>query len=84
MWLQTLLKELKIPLPPVVRLWCDNLGATYLSANSVFHARMEHIEVDFHFVRERVALKLLDIWPIVSRYQLADGLTKALSKGLLL
>jgi hypothetical protein len=45
---------------------------------------MEHIEIDFHFVRENVALKLLDIWPIVSRDQLADGLTKALSKGLLL
>jgi hypothetical protein len=61
MWLQTLLKELKIPHPPAARLWCDNLGATYLSANPVFHARMKHIEVDFHFVRERVARKLLGI-----------------------
>jgi hypothetical protein len=59
MWLQTLLKELRISHPSAAWLWCDDLGATYLSANPVFHARMKHIEVDFHFVRERVARKLL-------------------------
>jgi hypothetical protein len=82
MWLQTLLKELRVTHHPVARLWCDNLGATYLLANHVFHARTKHIEVDFHFVRERVARRLLDIRPISSKDQLADGLTKPLGKGL--
>jgi hypothetical protein len=53
----------------------------YMSANTVFHARMKHIKVDFHFVQERATQKLLDIRPIASRDQLANGLTKALSKG---
>jgi hypothetical protein len=57
MCIQTLLDELGIPHPPTASIWCDNLGATYLSANSVFHARTKHIEVDYHFVREQVTQK---------------------------
>jgi len=77
MWVQKLLTELCIQHPTAARLWCDNLGAKYLSANPVFHARTKHIEIDFHFVRERVANKQLDIRFINSADQLADGFTKA-------
>ena len=77
-WVQSMLKELGIKNTPAPCLWCDNLGATYLSANPVFHARTKHIEIDFHFVRERVAQKQLDIRFIDSKDQLANGFTKAL------
>jgi histone deacetylase 1/2 len=78
MWVQKLLAELNAPHDRVARLWCDNVGAKYLSANPIFHARTKHIEIDFHFVRERVAQKLLDIRFIASGDQVADGFTKAL------
>ena len=76
-WVQNMLTELGISHPRAASLWCDNLGATYLSANPVFHARTKHIEIDFHLF-ERVAQKQLDIRFIHSKDQLADGFTKAL------
>jgi hypothetical protein len=78
-WIQVLLRELGIPQIRSPTLWCDNLGATYLSANPIFHRRSKHIEVDYHFVRERVAAKQLDIRPISTKDQLADAFTKPLS-----
>jgi histone deacetylase 1/2 len=78
-WVQSLLTELGVSQNRVACLWCDNIGATYLSANPVFHARTKHIEVDYHFVRERVARRLLDIRFVPSGDQVADGFTKSLS-----
>lgn len=77
-WLESLLGELGVLLNRIPCLWCDNLGATYLAANLVFHARAKHIEIDFHFVRERVTTKQLQIRLISTHDQLADGFTKAL------
>ena len=77
-WIKSVLGEFCVPQPRVVCLWCDNLGATYLSANPVFHVRTKHIEVDFHFVREHVANKLLEVRFIPSGDQVADGFTKPL------
>lgn len=79
MWVQTLLYELQISSPSTAKLWCDNMGARYLSFNPVFHARTKHIEVDYHFVRERIAQKLLEVNYVPTGDQVADGFTKALS-----
>jgi hypothetical protein len=78
-WIQVLLRELGIQQDRPPTLWCDNLGATYLSANPIFHRRSKHIEVDYHFVRERVASHQLDIRPISTKDQLADAFTKPLA-----
>jgi histone deacetylase 1/2 len=79
MWIQTLLKEIGIQVPATAKLWCDNLGAKYLSSNPVFHARTKHIEVDYHFVRERVLRRLLQIDFVPTGDQVADGFTKAIT-----
>lgn len=77
-WLQSLLGELGVFIATAPLLWCDNIGATYLAANPIFHARTKHIEVDFHFVREKVARKDLHIRYISTHDQLADIFTKPL------
>ena len=51
---------------------------TYLSANPVFYSQTKHIEIDYHFVRERVASKQLNIRFVPTGDQVADGFTKPL------
>ncbi|XP_019054011.1 PREDICTED: uncharacterized protein LOC109114964 [Nelumbo nucifera] len=50
LWINSLFRELGFSLSCSPTLRYDNIGATYLSANPVFHARTKHIEIDFHFV----------------------------------
>jgi hypothetical protein len=77
-WLRTLVKDLGIYLydPPI--LWCDNVSALAIASNPVFHARTKHIEVDFHFIRERVLRKDLQVKFVSTLDQLADIFTKGL------
>ncbi|KAM0067227.1 putative RNA-directed DNA polymerase [Helianthus debilis subsp. tardiflorus] len=80
-WVENLLKELGLPINVSPRLYCDNTGATYLCANPVYHSRMKHVALDYHFVREKVAAGTLRIHHINSADQLADALTKPLSRA---
>ncbi|KAM1762795.1 hypothetical protein ACFX12_005393 [Malus domestica] len=81
-WIQQILAFLHLPIsaPPV--LFCDNLSAIALSFNPVQHQRTKHIEVDVHFVRERVATHKLLVQFVSSKEQFADILTKGLSAPL--
>jgi hypothetical protein len=77
-WLRQLLSELHRPLQRATVVYCDNISAVYLSTNPVQHQRTKHVEIDLHFVRERVAFG--DVWvlhvPTSSQY--ADIFTKGL------
>uniref|UniRef100_A0A2N9EGZ0 Integrase catalytic domain-containing protein n=1 Tax=Fagus sylvatica TaxID=28930 RepID=A0A2N9EGZ0_FAGSY len=77
-WVRMLLKDLHVPLssPPV--LWCDNAGALALASNPVFHARTKHIEIDYHFIREKVVNRDMSLRFISTGDQRADIFTKGL------
>uniref|UniRef100_A0A803PM38 Integrase catalytic domain-containing protein n=1 Tax=Cannabis sativa TaxID=3483 RepID=A0A803PM38_CANSA len=80
-WVQSLLKELEFPLPATPIIWCDNMGASALASNPVYHARTKHIEIDIHFVRDKIIEKKLEVRYIPSSEQIADCLTKSLTHG---
>ena len=55
-WLRNLLLELRCPIRQASLVYCDNISAVYLSCNPVHHQHTKHIEMDIHFVRDKVAL----------------------------
>lgn len=76
-WICSLLSELRINLPSTPVIYCDNVGATYLCANPVFHSRMKHIALDYHFVCGNIQSGALRVTHVSTNDQLADALTKA-------
>ncbi|KAH0776471.1 hypothetical protein KY290_007882 [Solanum tuberosum] len=80
LWVTNLLNELRIPVHQFPTIFCDNLGATFLSTNHVLHSRVKHTAVDFHFVRHHVDTKRVRIVHVDGADQIADTLTKALPK----
>lgn len=80
-WLSHLLRDLDIFLPKPPSLHCDNISALYMTVNTVLHARTKHIELDYHYVREHVALGSLETRFVSSSNQLIDIFTKPLRKA---
>ena len=80
MWLKTLFQELGYPCTVVPIVWSDNLAAKSMFENPVFHSRTKHIEVDVHFVREKVENSEVEVRYVPTANQVADVLTKVLPR----
>ena len=77
-WIRMLLQDIGLFLPQPPLLWCDNVSALAIAINPVFHARTKHIEVDYHFVREKVLRRDVILNFISTHDQLVDLFTKSL------
>ena len=77
-WIYQLLKEVGLKTSLPAKLWCDNQAALHIASNSVFHERTKHIEVDCHFVRDKLKENFISTGHVRSSDQLGDLLTKAL------
>ncbi|KAG5028980.1 hypothetical protein JHK87_012494 [Glycine soja] len=81
-WIRNLLLELHCPIEKATLVYCDNVSVIYLSDNLVQHQRTKHIEMDIHFIREKVARGEVRVLHVPSRYQIADIFTKGLPRVL--
>lgn len=77
-WIESLLKEIQFPLNHKTITWCDNIWASALESNPVFHARTKHIEIDQHFVRDKVLAQELEVRYLPSEEQTVVCLTNVL------
>ncbi|CAL2242392.1 unnamed protein product [Prunus armeniaca] len=79
-WLRFLLQDLHLPSSEASRMYCDNQAALHIAANPVFHERTRHIEMDCHFIRDKIIDGTVSTWHVNSSQQLADTFTKPLGK----
>ena len=78
MWIKQFLQELRFCEVVHMKLYCDNQAALHIASNPVFHERTKHIEIDCHFIREKLLSKEIVTEFIGSNDQPADILTKSL------
>lgn len=76
MWLRTLLTELQLYDDAPLQLYCDNQAAINIINDPVHHDRTKHVEIDIHFIKEKLDEGALQVSFVKSVDQLADVLTK--------
>ena len=79
LWIKYVLKGLRIESTKPMNLFCDNKAAIQIAQNPVQHDRTKHVEIDRHFIKEKLDQKIIQFPFVKSESQLADVLTKAVS-----
>lgn len=77
-WLIALLKTFGLEHNQAVALYCDSKAAIYIAANPVFHERTKHIEINCHFIQEKIQDGVIKTFHVSTRHQITDFFTKAL------
>lgn len=76
LWIKQLLEEIGVSVCQTPVVWCDNTSTISMAANPTHHAHMKHVEIDHHFIREKVIAGVLQVNFVPSTRQITDVLTK--------
>jgi hypothetical protein len=77
-WLRSVFHGINLPFENPTTIHCDNNAAICLSEDPLLHDRVKHIDIKYHFIRERAESKELKLKYINTKDNLADIFTKAL------
>jgi hypothetical protein len=83
-WQRQLRQEVHAPLMKSTLIYCNNVNTIYLSINPIQHQRMKHVEIDLHFVQDRVAIGDVHILHVPMTSYFADIFMKGLPTSLFL
>nr|GEV56688.1 putative copia-type protein [Tanacetum cinerariifolium]GEW15665.1 putative copia-type protein [Tanacetum cinerariifolium] len=83
LWIRKLVSEIGFPPIESIRIMSDNKAAIKISENPVQHDRTKHVEVDRHFIKEKLEVVIIKLPFVKSEDQLADILTKAMGMVIL-
>jgi len=81
LWLKIILDDLRVKWEEPMKLYCDNKSAINIAHNPIQHDRTKHIEIDRHFIKEKLEEGLICMSYVPSGGQLADVLTKGLNSS---
>jgi hypothetical protein len=81
-WLRQLLHELQTSPSRCTLIYRDNISVVYLSTNPVQHQHTKHVEIDLHFVREKVAISQVHVLHVLMTSQFTDIFTKGLPSSI--
>ena len=81
LWLKIILNDLRVKWETPMKLFCDNKSAINIAHNPIQHDRTKHIEIDRHFIKEKLEEGLVCMSYVPSESQLADVLTKGLNNS---
>ena len=80
-WIKRSFEDLKISMSLLMKIYCDNKVVIPIAHNPILHDRTKYIEVDKHFIKEKIENVLICVSYVPSAQQVANILTKGLHKG---
>ncbi|WMV19418.1 hypothetical protein MTR67_012803 [Solanum verrucosum] len=80
-WVTSLLKELNVHITVPIKVFSDSKATIQIAGNPIFHERTKHIEIDCHFIRDKVKSCFIEPQYFCTSMQLADMFTKGLGAG---